>query len=197
MAKEITVSPKFSTVFVSNSFAVPDELKTLKKWCAVFEEKGLAPSHSAGTFGNLSFRLKGTDEFIITASCVGFKDKLRDEDFVHVKDVDLEKRRIRAAGSREPSSESMLHSEIYRTRKDVNAVFHGHSKEILEDCSDLITTKKAEPYGSIELVKSVKDVLGNNNFIIMKGHGFISMGAAMDIAGNYALHVLGDRKTAR
>jgi len=191
MLKEIAVEPKFSTIFMSNSFPVPEELKALKKWCAVFEEKGLAPSHSAGTFGNLSFRLKGSNEFIITASSVGLKNELTDDDFVLVKDVDLEKRRIRAAGKREPSSESMLHSEIYRARKDVNAVFHGHCKKIILNSRKLglTETNDEKQYGSVELVESVLDVLKDNNFIVMKGHGFLSLGSTMDEAGKTALDV--------
>lgn len=194
MAKEITVFPKFSTVFVSDSFSVPDELKVLKQWCALFEEKGLAPSHSSGTFGNLSLRISGSDEFIITASSVGLKNKLADDDFVLVKDVDITLKKIIAEGKKQPSSESMLHWAVYKKREDINAVFHGHCREILCKSKRLgiSETKEENDYGSPELVNSVLEVLGNDNFIIMKNHGFLSLGKTMDEAGNIALKVLAD-----
>jgi len=143
--------------------------------------------------GNLSFRLhEGMNEFIITASGLGPKDDLSHECFVRVVGCDLERRVVYAFGVRKPSSESMLHYRIYELRRDVNAIFHGHSEEILRaaDGMNLIQTKSWHPYGSLELVRSVEEVLDRNNFIIMRRHGFLSLGGSMDEAGKLALDVL-------
>jgi len=106
-----------------------------------------------------------------------------------VKDCDFKKKIVHAAGTREPSSESMLHYSIYRERNDVNAIFHGHSESILLIAQKLNIqqTLKEEPYGSIELVRSVLDILNQNNFIVMKNHGFLSLGKNMNEAMDRAM----------
>ena len=83
----------------------------------------------------------------------------------------------------------MLHYAVYKARSDVNAIFHGHYDAILND-KRFVCTKKEEKYGSIELVNSVLEVLGNNNFVIMKNHGFLVMGKDMGEAGRLALSIV-------
>jgi len=187
--ENIKVSPKFKTQLLSD--IVPDDprIEELKYWCMEFEKCGLMPCHGSGSFGNLSFRA-GKEAFIITAS--GFKDPSSDNSFVTVSSIDLEKKIVYAHGKKQPSSESMLHYMIYRERKDVNAVFHGHCEKILNnvDKLDMPSTLKEQPYGTIELAQSVLDVMGKNNFLIIKDHGFISLGENMDKAGESALKVL-------
>lgn len=72
------------------------------------------------------------------------------------------------------------------------AVFHGHSREILKkaDLLGLPVTETAEPFGSMKLVQSVLRVLGNHSFLILRKHGFLSMGRTMRDAGEQAEAVL-------
>ncbi len=175
------VAPKFKTNLISNN--VPDDLDLdkLKYWSNEFLRRGLAPDYGDGAYGNLSYR---TDSgFIVTATKFGLKDQA----YVKVLSVDFENKIVKAEGTKEPSSESMLHYAIYQQRPDINAVFHGHYEPILK-ANNFPITKKEEKYGSIELVDSVLEVLGQNNFIIMKNHGFISLGKDMDKAGQRALN---------
>lgn len=163
-------------------------IEELKYWCRQFHLHNFTPSYRGGSCGNLSFRMRaGNDSFVITGSRIGLKDSLSDDCFVKVSDVDLEKGIVYSQGKREPSSESMLHFAIYRQRKDINAVFHGHSKEILACKIKLPETKKETPYGTVELVNSVLDVLNGNFFLIMKNHGFISLGKTTKEAGKLSL----------
>ena len=92
---------------------------------------------------------------------------------------------VYATGTRHPSSESMLHYAIYRQRPDVNAVFHGHCSELLQSATllGITETEKKEPYGTIELVNSVLKISEKDNFLIMKKHGFISLGNSIKEAG--------------
>jgi ribulose-5-phosphate 4-epimerase/fuculose-1-phosphate aldolase len=85
----------------------------------------------------------------------------------------------------------MLHWVIYRKRKDVNAIFHGHYGKILRYSRELSlpSTLKNEPYGTIELAKRVLDILDDHDFLIMKDHGFISLGKDMDKAGGQVLRI--------
>lgn len=183
------VSPKFTTQLISDALPDDPKLDELKRWISKFERSGLMPCHEGGSFGNLSFRTKD-NEFIITAS--GMKDPSSGDSFVTVSDVDLEKRTITARGRKLPSSESMLHYMIYRERKDINAIFHGHCEKILKyaDKMGAPVTPKQEPYGTVELAESVLETAKDNDFLVMKGHGFVSLGNNMDKAGEQALKVL-------
>jgi ribulose-5-phosphate 4-epimerase/fuculose-1-phosphate aldolase len=85
----------------------------------------------------------------------------------------------------------MLHYSIYRERKDVNAVFHGHCEKILKHSKELgvQSTLKEEAYGTVELAKRVLDILDDHDFLIMKDHGFISLGEDMDKAGEQVVKI--------
>ena len=85
----------------------------------------------------------------------------------------------------------MMHYEIYRQRKDIGAIFHGHDREITANAHllDLPETEKEVPQGTPELVDQVIKILDNNNFIVMKNHGFLALGKTMDEAGNLAMGI--------
>jgi ribulose-5-phosphate 4-epimerase/fuculose-1-phosphate aldolase len=181
---------KFKTVRLDKKVPTGRKIKELKYWCKKFHGYNLAPPYEGGSYGNLSFRArKGANEFIITGSKIGLKGALTNKCFVRVSHVDLDKGIVYSHGIKEPSSESMLHFAIYQKRKDVNAVFHGHCSEILNCAKKLkfSQTCKKEPYGTLKLAKSVLKTLGNKSFIIMKGHGFISMAKTLKGSGIAAI----------
>ncbi|MEM2103865.1 MAG: class II aldolase/adducin family protein [Candidatus Bathyarchaeia archaeon] len=184
------VGVKFKTEFLLKHPPKDERVKELAEWCRIFHLHGLTPVVKGRSMGNLSFRVKkGSNKFIITSSGLGPKNMLNPECFVKVVNCDLERMVVYVYGVRKPSSESLLHHRIYALRCDVNAVFHGHDLEITENAEMIgaAETKEWKPYGSLELVKSVEQVLNGNNFIVMKKHGFISLGSSMDDAGRLAL----------
>lgn len=184
------VGTKFRTIFLSREAPRNDRIRELIKWCQIFHELGLTPMVDGRSMGNLSFRVRGErNEFIITASGIGPKNMLSRGFFVKVVGCDFENKLVYAYGLREPSSESMLHYRIYQIRSDVNAIFHGHDEEITKHAKEIeaVETEEWHPYGTIELVKSVENVLGESNFIVIKQHGFISLGRSMEEAGRRAL----------
>ncbi|OGC07565.1 hypothetical protein A2526_03875 [candidate division WOR-1 bacterium RIFOXYD2_FULL_36_8] len=181
------VIPKFTTKFLNHETPDDPRIERLKYWCMEFIKEDLMPSYGDGAYGNLSFRLKeGFCEFIVTAS--GLKS-VSAESFVKVTSIDFDRQTVYVQGTRAPSSESMFHFLIYQKRKDVNAIFHGHSQKILDIAEELKlpSTLKEEPYGTLELAKAILDILNENNFIIIKNHGFLAFGKTMDIAGARAL----------
>ncbi len=189
-AREMHVGVKFRVEFLSAAVPADPRLEELKNWCAEFHRLNFAPPYGEFSQGNLSFRIRPSeDAFIISGSQVGWKDSLADDRFVTVKDCDMENGIVFASGTRDPSSESMLHFAIYRARRDVQAVFHGHSREILNCVNKLSLpeTREKAPYGSMELVRSVMEVLGDANFILIRKHGFISLGGTMKEAGERAI----------
>lgn len=192
MAEEYS-GVKFQTILKDTELPSDKRLEELRTWCKVFHEKNLTPPYPEGSYGNLSFRISpGENVFIITGTGIGLKDDLDDTCFVCVTDCDIEKKIIYAKGKREPSSESMLHYSIYNARPYVQAIFHGHAKEFLNASANLGVSETAtiEPYGSVELVNSVLDILGYQNFFIMKNHGFVSLGNSMKETGDRCLALL-------
>jgi ribulose-5-phosphate 4-epimerase/fuculose-1-phosphate aldolase len=183
---------KFRTEIIEKEVPQDPRIEKLKYWCGEFHRSNLAPPHKGGTLGNLSFRLKDVeDAFIITGSRVGLSYELSDDAFVAVYSYDLKEDIVFARGTREPSSESRLHFAIYNRRKDVNAIFHGHSEEILAhpDKLNIPETKQKAPHGSIELIQSVLEIVDDEFFLVMKDHGFISIGKTMKEAGELALRM--------
>ncbi len=183
---------KFKTQYVGTLPPEDERIDELRSWCAEFHRLNLTPLHKYGACGNLSFRMvPGGLPFIVTASGTRFDGPIPAENFVIVDSCNLDEGVVFAKGARKPSSESMFHFAIYRQREDVNAVFHGHSREILASASGLglPETRREEPYGTVALVRSILEVLGNENFLIIRNHGFLSLGATMREAGERALHI--------
>lgn len=191
---EIYEGVKFKTIFLSNTVPQDFRLRSMKYWAGVFNDKGLAPPYEGGSAGNISFRLrKGSNEFIITASKTGMKDTISDDCFVKVVSCDMSTEQVFAEGIREPSSESRLHWAIYKARQDVDVIFHGHCEALLANAQKLNVpeTSRFEEYGTTALIESVMEILGNHNFVLMKDHGFISMGPSRETVGKQVLKMLG------
>lgn len=182
---------KFKTIFLKKKPPAHPDIAMLEKWCSIFHQKNLAPPYADGSFGNLSFRTK-KDTFIITGSRIGLKCSLSNDCFVEIIQCDQTKKIIKVIGIREPSSETMLHAAIYEKRSDIAAIMHGHSPELLIKSTilQIPETKDEKPYGTIELVECVLELIDRNNLIMMKNHGFIAVGESMPEAGKLVLQVL-------
>jgi len=181
---------KFTTQMIGQEIPIDHRITDIRYWAKIFNIKNLAPMINGVSCGNFSFRVRpNSNEFIITASQMGYDKPLPDNGFVLVKDCDFENGIVTAVGEREPSSESMLHFAIYQARPEVNVIFHGHSPEILANSKklNLVETLTQEPYGTAALADSVLKVLENNNFVVMTGHGFVSLGKTIAEAGKGAI----------
>ena len=184
------------TTFVSNRIPSDSETEQLIKWCKIANTHGLVP----GTDGNISSRIKpGRKNFFITATETNLSEELSPEDFVKINSANIKEQTNKAEGIKRPSREIFVHSTIYRERPEINAIIHGHSEQILNNFKHLkkisnlpiVCTANAVRPGSLELVYSVKEVLYHKcNFIIMKEHGFLSLGKDLDEAGLLALNML-------
>jgi len=183
---------KFKVEFAAGALPEDERIEKLSEWCLLFDKNGLTPrfNGTGRSLGNLSFRVtEGASCFIITGSTLDSKERLSHDDFVKVVEACPGKMIVIAEGKRDPSSESMMHHEIYKRRSDINAVFHGHDKEITANAGLLGVpeTGREELPGTTALMGEVMKILGQNNFIVMKNHGFLSFGKNMDEAGNRAL----------
>ncbi len=140
--------------------------------------------------GNLSHKL---DErtFIITSSGA-YLEKLSEKDFVI---MDMEKGKLK--GEARPSIETEMHSEIYKVRENVNAVFHSQAFfTTLISCTSLEVDNKLFPEsmayiekigrvvynhpGSIELAKAVSEKIKDFDAVILNNHGAICGGEDLE-----------------
>ena len=181
-----TTGVRFETVFVSKNPPDDDRVDELIYWSWRFDELGLAPKSA----GNLSFRTK--NGFVITATGVALKDAARDN-LVEVLKVEVGEAQIvvDARGKVVPSKESVLHSEIYELKPEINAVFHIHDQLVVElvDELNLPCTEGEQPRGSYELVTEANRLLRlttEAKYIVLRNHGIISMGETLEEAGKLA-----------
>jgi ribulose-5-phosphate 4-epimerase/fuculose-1-phosphate aldolase len=188
---------RFNTVFDSDKTSGDQKIVELKEWCQKFQKNGLTPEVEGNYTGNLSFRHK--DGFVITASAMKDKENLTDDCFVYVKGYDNKSNTFNVEGKKKPSSESIMHYLLYRMCVDVNAVFHGHNDLIVKYAEKLKlpVTRKEYESGTIELAKEVLKVLGDKKLIVIRNHGFVSLGTTMKQAGEQALATLTQSKAAK
>ncbi|MDQ3304692.1 MAG: class II aldolase/adducin family protein [Actinomycetota bacterium] len=152
-----------------------------------------------GSGGNLSARLPGGDECVVTASGT-WLDELAPGDFSLVA-LDGTHR----AGNPKPSSEVALHLHSYRARPDVNAVIHLHPQlSVLLDALGhrirLITIDHAYyvrrvatlPYiasGTEELAVAGAAALAEADAVILGHHGCSVVGATIEDAHKRAANL--------
>jgi L-fuculose-phosphate aldolase len=186
---------RFNTVFVSDEISSDAKIMELKEWSKKFQKSGLTPEVEGNYTGNLSFR--SGEGFVITASGLKNKENLADDCFVMVKAYDEQTNTFIVEGKKKPSSESIMHHLIYETCEDVNAVFHGHNDLTVKYAEELKlpVTRKEYESGTIELAKEVLKVLGDKKMIVLKNHGFVSLGTTMKEAGEQSLATLTQSKT--
>lgn len=170
---------KFETIFLNKEVVKNENINVLIKWCNKIDELGLAPKHDSGSAGNLSVRTE--NGFIITGSGTDF-EIIKEEEFVEVLECDKEKKEIKCNGIVNPSSEAIIHYSIYEKRNEVNAIFHAHDDLVMKKLNEVTTTFE-RPYGTLELVDEVMNVLDNHDYIVMRNHGIIALGKAMEEAG--------------
>jgi len=182
---EVYAGTKFRTVFTRKAVSGDERLGELLKWCRRWAALGLV----GDTVGNLSFRT--VNGFIINRTA-GDLGGITRQEFVEVLEADRDARWLTVAGLYEPSSESLMHAGIYASRPEVGAVFHGHSEKLLSEAErlGLPVTAREQPYGTPELVAEILRVLSGHKLVIMRQHGFVSLGGTMEEAGRTAEEIL-------
>ncbi len=139
-----------------------------------------------GPGGNISFRLN--DLMFITPSGLSF-DELNENDIVQ---INIETKEI-IKGDRKPSSEAAMHRDIYINRSDVNYIIHTHPpitiaisgagakiRPLYPDFALLLGNEipvidYVTPCTQI-LADKISEIITDNNVIIMKKHGLVTVG---------------------
>lgn len=169
-----------------------DELVSLAKrevltGCAQISAKG----YVLGAAGNISARIGDRFDFVITPSG-GNLDSMEEQDLVVVhENGEIE-------GQNKPSSEWMIHSEMYRSRQDVKAVIHTHSPnatavsslegidavpiidiEMVLHMGGEITVAPFEIPGTQQLALSAVKGLEEKMCVLLQHHGDVCVGKNM------------------
>ncbi|HEY7790991.1 MAG TPA: class II aldolase/adducin family protein [Vicinamibacterales bacterium] len=152
-------------------------------------ERGYVASND----GNISVRLPG-DRVLATPKSVSKRDMTPDMMVV----TDLEGRKL--AGERSPSSELLMHLEVYRNRPDIQAVVHAHpplatgfavagiplDRAVL---AEVVTTLGSIPIASYgtpstpELADAVRQYIKAHDGLLLANHG--ALAAGVDLFGAY------------
>lgn len=138
-----------------------------------------------GNAGNISIRVD-EETFLITASGT-ILNELTDNDIVECK---LTEKGYEYKGETKPSKEAIIHSLVYKKRKDINFVIHVSpfyatfisilgleipNNLFVENMYYLERIKKV-PYkhpGSIELASEIERYVPQTNIILLENHGIL------------------------
>lgn len=163
-----------------------------KKLLVAYGKKLLDKKLVAGTSGNLSLRGQA-DEIYITPSGMDYLE-ITEDDIVKINFMGeiLE-------GDKKPSSEWMIHVEIYKNYPKYNAIVHTHSPiatafavsrkkipliliEMKPFLGGEIEVAPFKPSGSLELAKSLIPYLKKSNSCLLANHGVVSCGKDIESA---------------
>ncbi len=150
--------------------------------------------YTVGTGGNISMLIEGEDLIAITPTSMDYFG-------IHVDDICIVDFNLELLeGKFKPSIETAMHIEVYKNRRDVNAIMHTHQvyasifaliNESIPAIFDEVTfnvghTIDVIPYGlsgSHQLSQNVVHQISNRcNCYIIQNHGALSMGISMENA---------------
>ncbi|HEY7172751.1 MAG TPA: class II aldolase/adducin family protein [Vicinamibacterales bacterium] len=158
-----------------------------------------ARGYTASNDGNISVRL-GTDRLLMTPKsvCKGFMTP----DMMCITDLDGRK----LQGERDPSSEMLMHLEVYRQRSDVQAVVHAHPPiatgfavagipldravlaEVLTTLGSIPIAAYATPSTS-ELPTAVRQYIKAHDGMLLANHGALTVGGDL-LAAYYKMETI-------
>ncbi|MBQ9708765.1 MAG: class II aldolase/adducin family protein [Firmicutes bacterium] len=147
--------------------------------------------------GNVSARLG--DRFFITPSQVAKEDMTPEM----IIEIDAGGDIVSAMEGMKPSSERMMHLEVYRLRPEVMAVVHNHSvyatafamngmpieTDRLTEANMIIGTVPLVPYGTpgtSRIYEHFSDYIGETKSLLLANHGLITYGKSLQLAYSYA-----------
>ena len=162
---------------------VMEAMKEVLKTGQELARRGLV----AGTSGNCSARVPGSDLIVITPSSMEYELLLAED--MCVVNMDREK----VEGRYDPSVEVIMHLAIYKAREDVGGIVHTHQKmasavavagksipPILEEevfalGGGIELAEYALP-GTEDLARNAVEALGSRNACLLPHHGVVAVG---------------------
>jgi len=163
------------------------QVEALKAEIVAIGRRVYERGYVASNDGNISVRL-GSDRLLMTPKsvCKGFMTP----DMMCITDLDGKK----LQGDRDPSSEMLMHLEVYRQRPDVQAVVHAHPPtatgfavagiplnravlaEVLTTLGSIPIAEYATP-STKELPEAVRRYIKAHDGMLLANHGALTVGA--------------------
>lgn len=155
-----------------------DELfrKIIEARQILYQKKLLGAYQDGIGYGNLSLRLPGSNQFIISSSGSGNLEIVDKRHFVLIKDFNIDQNFVNAEGLNNPSSESLTHAACYLANSAISVVIHTHSAQIWNSKKNIWpTTGQSVPYGTPQMAYEVSRVIKNDQSLVegrlvMAGH---------------------------
>ena len=176
-----------------------DQFEIINNWRDILFNMDLIGAYENGVaFGNISIRINGTNQFVITGSATGEIPELEPGHYVKVNSFNIDDNAVQCVGPLKASSESLTHAAIYMADPGANAVIHVHCIDLWNELIHKVpTTNPSMDYGTIALAKDIfrlfkeSDVI-EKRIIIMAGDraGILTFGHDMDEAANVLLSYL-------
>jgi hypothetical protein len=149
-------------------------------------------------FGNISMRIRGGNQFVITGSATGEIPELEPGHYVKVNSFNIDDNAVQCTGPLKASSESLTHAAIYLADPGANAVVHVHNLELWQELIYKVpTTNPAMDYGTTGLAKDIFRLFEDSDvyekrIIVMSGDraGILTFGNDMDEAVNVLMQYL-------
>jgi L-fuculose-phosphate aldolase len=169
-------------------------LQKLREEVIEYGLKILNTGLTESTGGNLSALDPESELIAIKPSSIPY-EKIRTQDVVIV-----DKNGNVVEGELKPSSETPMHTYIYRHRSDVRAVIHTHApystilavvnKElpiVTQDIAMFVTgsTVRVAPFrapGSKDLGKVAHEYMGDSDVVLLQNHGTLAVGKSLQVA---------------
>jgi hypothetical protein len=191
---------KFNCHWNQSGPVISDEqYEIINYWREILYNMDLIGAYENGVgFGNISMRIKGGNQFVITGSSTGEIPELEPGHYVKVNSFNIEDNAVQCAGPLKASSESLTHAAIYSADSGANAVIHVHSIELWNELIYKVpTTNPAMDYGTTGLAKDILRLFQESDvyekrIIIMAGDraGILTFGNDMDEAVNVLMEYL-------
>ena len=185
---------KFNCHWNQSGPVISDEqYEIINYWREVLYNMDLIGAYENGVgFGNISMRIRGGNQFMITGSATGEIPELEPGHYVKVNSFNIEDNAVQCVGPLKASSESLTHAAIYSADPGANAVVHVH-----ELIYKVPTTNPSMDYGTIGLAKDILRLFKDSDvyekrIIIMAGDraGILTFGHDMDEAVNVLMEYL-------
>jgi L-ribulose-5-phosphate 4-epimerase len=176
-----------------------DQYEIINSWREILFNMDLIGAYENGVgFGNISMRIGGSNQFIITGSATGEIPELEPGHYVKVNSFNIEDNAVQCIGPLKASSESLTHAAIYSADKGTNAVVHVHSIDLWNELIYKVpTTNPSMDYGTVGLAKDILRIFQESEvfekrIIIMAGDraGILTFGHDMDEAVNVLMQYL-------
>lgn len=169
-------------------------LKELREEIAEYGLKILKTGLVESTGGNLSVLDPKSGLIAIKPSSIPY-EKIKPEDVVIV-----DKEGNVVEGKLKPSSETPMHTYMYRNRPSIGAVIHTHApystvlavvnKElpiVTQDIAMFVSssTVRVAPFrapGSEDLGKVAHEYMGNSDVVLLQNHGTLAVGKSLQVA---------------